>query len=160
SGTNAHNVEIFEVLPSKNGEVVFDGVIHLTGTAPRFQESRDRLSKLLHSPKVPLRTAESAFQGKLPTVDAIRSALLNTPALWGNGLIDQIDDQTLLQLAKKESLAGRFRVMTDGRYGKFGWKAQIATLHQFVGTACAGELGLSNSVRAQQDAKTYRQDTR
>ena len=32
--------------------------------------------------------------------------------------------------------------MEDGRIGRFGWKAQIATLGEFVLSACANELGL------------------
>src|SRR5207302_9943771 len=34
------------------------------------------------------------------------------------------------------------RVLPDGRVGKFGWKAQFATLEEFVAAACANELGL------------------
>ena len=32
--------------------------------------------------------------------------------------------------------------MKDGRIGRFGWKAQVATLEDFVLNACANELGL------------------
>jgi CxxC motif-containing protein (DUF1111 family) len=39
---------------------------------------------------------------------------------------------------------GRPRVLPDGRVGKFGWKAQFATLEEFVAAACANELGLGN----------------
>jgi CxxC motif-containing protein (DUF1111 family) len=45
--------------------------------------------------------------------------------------------------------AGRIRVLPDGRIGKFGWKAQFASLEDFVATACAVELGLSNQKRRQ-----------
>jgi CxxC motif-containing protein (DUF1111 family) len=41
-------------------------------------------------------------------------------------------------------LPGRPRVLADGRVGKFGWKAQFATLEEFVGAACANEIGLGN----------------
>lgn len=34
--------------------------------------------------------------------------------------------------------------MPDGRVGRFGWKAQTATLAEFVEQACANELGLGN----------------
>jgi CxxC motif-containing protein (DUF1111 family) len=37
---------------------------------------------------------------------------------------------------------GRPRILPDGRVGKFGWKAQFATLEEFVAGACANELGL------------------
>ncbi len=35
-------------------------------------------------------------------------------------------------------------MLPDGRVGKFGWKAQFATLEEFVAAACANELGLGN----------------
>src|SRR5947207_1264795 len=38
--------------------------------------------------------------------------------------------------------AGRARKLPDGRIGKFGWKAQFATLEEFVAAACSNELGL------------------
>src|SRR5439155_13362097 len=37
---------------------------------------------------------------------------------------------------------GRLRTLADGRIGRFGWKAQFATLREFVAAACANELGL------------------
>jgi CxxC motif-containing protein (DUF1111 family) len=54
--------------------------------------------------------------------------------------------------------AGRVRVLRDGRVGKFGWKAQFATLEEFVGAACAMELGLSNPMKAQQVPRKHRDD--
>ena len=44
---------------------------------------------------------------------------------------------------------GRPRVLPDGRIGKFGWKAQFATLEEFVAAACANELGLGNPMMEQ-----------
>ena len=32
--------------------------------------------------------------------------------------------------------------LKDGRIGRFGWKAQTATLEEFVLSAAAGEMGL------------------
>ena len=37
---------------------------------------------------------------------------------------------------------GRVSRTAEGRIGRFGWKAQIASLHEFVRGACANELGL------------------
>jgi CxxC motif-containing protein (DUF1111 family) len=39
---------------------------------------------------------------------------------------------------------GRPLRLTNGRIGRFGWKAQMASLSDFVRAACANELGLSN----------------
>ena len=41
-------------------------------------------------------------------------------------------------------MPGRPRVLPDGRVGKFGWKAQFASLEEFVAAACANEIGLGN----------------
>ena len=42
----------------------------------------------------------------------------------------------------RASPSGRPRILPDGRVGKFGWKAQFATLEEFVAAACANEIGL------------------
>jgi CxxC motif-containing protein (DUF1111 family) len=39
--------------------------------------------------------------------------------------------------------------LPDGRVGKFGWKAQFATLEEFVAGACANELGLGTPLLEQ-----------
>jgi CxxC motif-containing protein (DUF1111 family) len=71
----------------------------------------------------------------------------NPPALFGAGLIDAISDDAI-EAASKRKLAGSAHVrgrvsrLIDGRIGRFGWKAQTATLGEFVLAAAAGELGL------------------
>ena len=54
-----------------------------------------------------------------------------------------------------EHVAKRQPEMTDGKVtgriaGKFGWRGQVSTLNQFIVGACAGELGLNQSVSATQ----------
>jgi RNA polymerase sigma factor (sigma-70 family) len=68
----------------------------------------------------------------------------NTPALFGAGLIDSIPSEVLVEMARSqpEEVQGRVSRTADGRIGRFGWKAQIASLHEFVRGACANELGL------------------
>src|SRR6202007_3322893 len=44
---------------------------------------------------------------------------------------------------------GRALRLSDGRIGHFGWKAQSASLSDFVQAACANELGLGNPGQAQ-----------
>jgi CxxC motif-containing protein (DUF1111 family) len=39
--------------------------------------------------------------------------------------------------------------LANGRIGRFGWKAQMASLSDFVRAACANELGLGNPGNAQ-----------
>jgi CxxC motif-containing protein (DUF1111 family) len=68
----------------------------------------------------------------------------NTPPLFGAGLIDGLSDSELEQSARDqpEETRGRVHRLKDGRLGRFGWKAQVAGLEDFVLTACANELGL------------------
>lgn len=86
----------------------------------------------------------------------------NTPALFGANLIDAIPDRVLIAQERSESArwgfapkqsenlpVGRVLRLTDGRVGHFGWKAQSASLSDFVQAACANELGLGNPGQAQ-----------
>ena len=100
----------------------------------------------------------------------------NTPALFGAGLIDNIPDRVLKEVAAEQEklpallalpleasesktsrltrdikkflndgplpISGRVAILKDGRIGRFGWKAKVATLHEFTLQACSNELGL------------------
>ncbi len=72
----------------------------------------------------------------------------NPSALFGVGLIDAIPDAAILAMAREETakypaVAGRPSKQKDGKLGRFGWKAQKASLQDFALTACAVELGLN-----------------
>ena len=74
-------------------------------------------------------------------------SLRNTSALYGAGLIDKIPNEALLAAAQHRDkhfpeVKGRVCKLKDGRMGRFGWKAQQATLADFTLTACAVEIGL------------------
>jgi mono/diheme cytochrome c family protein len=77
-------------------------------------------------------------------------SLRNAPPLHGAGLIDTIPDEAILAGATKNSGAarGRAHMVVDaagnGRVGRFGWKADTASLEQFVADAMRNELGLTN----------------
>ncbi len=75
----------------------------------------------------------------------------NTPALFGSGRIDAIASEILVATAHSQAAGIRGRVSRnrDGQIGRFGWKAQIASLHEFVRGACANELGLEVAGHAQ-----------
>ena len=68
----------------------------------------------------------------------------NTPALFGTGRIDAIPSEVLIAMAESQpaDVRGRVSRTGEGRIGRFGWKAQIASLHEFVRGACANEIGL------------------
>jgi CxxC motif-containing protein (DUF1111 family) len=70
--------------------------------------------------------------------------------LFGDGLIENLDDSTLLNkqaanLANNFGIGGTFnRNGNDGTITRFGWKAQNKSLHIFSGEAYNVEMGISN----------------
>jgi len=77
----------------------------------------------------------------------IQSSERNPSPLFGAGLIDAISDDAIEAAAKRKPAGsgqakGRVSRLKDGRIGRFGWKAQTATLEEFVLSAAAGEIGL------------------
>jgi mono/diheme cytochrome c family protein len=93
--------------------------------------------------------AELGFDCGLPTgvppeanITSVRSAM----TLRGTGLIDNVLDRDILaaQLAEPAAVRGHASVQPDGRVGKFGWKAQVPTLVEFMGEAFLAEMGITN----------------
>jgi CxxC motif-containing protein (DUF1111 family) len=86
----------------------------------------------------------------VPSTANVR-AKRRTTALFGLGLVDATPDSTFTGLASSEPSGIRGRVnmvqnIAAGRstVGKFGWKAQVPTLHQFSGDAYLNEMGITN----------------
>jgi hypothetical protein len=77
-------------------------------------------------------------------------SLRNAPPLHGAGLIDAIPDAAILAAAAKNNgaIRGRAHIVVDAggnkRVGRFGWKADTASLEQFVADAMRNEIGLTN----------------
>jgi CxxC motif-containing protein (DUF1111 family) len=80
--------------------------------------------------------------------------------LFGAGLIEAIPDQAISSLTmvpKPPGVAGRTHIVTDvitgqPRVGRFGWKAQHATLRAFAGDAYRNEMGITNEVFPEEGA--------
>jgi hypothetical protein len=71
----------------------------------------------------------------------------NPPALFGSGLIDAVPEADILANGERSHAAlpevsGRPARVAGGKLGRFGWKGQVASLDDFVASACANELGL------------------
>jgi CxxC motif-containing protein (DUF1111 family) len=72
--------------------------------------------------------------------------------LFGAGLIENLDDSTLLQnqaanLTNSFGIGGSFNHNgNDGTISRFGWKAQNKSLQIFAGEAYNVEMGISNEV--------------
>ncbi len=124
----------------------------LAGIHPGF---RDANSTVLHH--FGTDPAYHAWRGAVPGRHGtilIQSSERNPPALFGAGLIDAIPDEAIEAAARRKSpgaaqVKGRVSRLKDGRIGRFGWKAQTATLDDFVRSAAAGEMGLEVPARHQ-----------
>jgi mono/diheme cytochrome c family protein len=172
SGPAKFNVKTFEILPTKKDPLPFAGIVHANATSADLLESPETVRRYNPIVKDGMKII-GGCQVKIVDFDPIQYDSSNTPALFGAGLIDHVSGyairrqslgRTLSSAAKEFDLdfkttpTGRVRILPDGRVGKFGWKAQFATLREFVAAACAGELGLSNPVRKQHVPQEYRED--
>lgn len=79
------------------------------------------------------------------TVASVRSSM----TLRSSSLIDAVQDADILAgaAAQPAEIRGHVNRMTDGRIGRFGWKAQTPTLIEFMGDAYRNEMGLTNGFR-------------
>src|SRR2546426_1615872 len=72
-----------------------------------------------------------------------------TPDLFGFGLLDAVPDAEILALADPldrngDGISGRPNRTADGRLGRFGRKAQLATLSEFNAGAFVNEMGITS----------------
>ena len=83
-----------------------------------------------------------------PQLEAAVFEHRQTPHLFGLGLIDAIDPAVIVAGADPDDsngdgIAGRVSFTDGGRVGRFGWKAQIPSIAEFVRDAVAMELGMT-----------------
>ena len=116
---------------------------------------RDARSVVLH--RYGTDPSYNAWRGLVPGQHGsvlVQTSERNPPPLFGAGLIDAIPDAVIEAVARRKasgtsSAKGRVSRLKDGRIGRFGWKAQTATLEEFVLSAAAGEMGLEVPGRRQ-----------
>jgi len=94
-------------------------------------------------------------QAVVPAEANVVARRMSVP-LFGAGLIEAIPDETLLALEDpfdrdRDGISGRAAIVGDvatgqRRVGRFGWKAQIATLLTFSGDAYTNEMGITNDL--------------
>jgi CxxC motif-containing protein (DUF1111 family) len=90
--------------------------------------------------------------GETVPADATIVAKRKTTPLFGLGRVDQVPDATLLGLAQSQqgtNVAGQASIVFDPasnsqRVGRFGWKAQVATLLTFSADAYLNEMGITS----------------
>jgi CxxC motif-containing protein (DUF1111 family) len=139
--------------------------LHRFGVGPEFAEWKESIfpkekteTERLNKQASNRRHRKFTGSGMLTLIESKR----NTPPLFGAGLIDAIPDKVLDEVAAEQAKAssdappsselrrrgqmlpvrGRVARLKDGHAGRFGWKASVASLHEFTLQACASELGL------------------
>jgi mono/diheme cytochrome c family protein len=157
-GDNSHNVMAFDAHPTEDRPEVKGGIIHKFAVENRLFENRAALRAFF--PIVPNGvTVVEGCSVRTHDFDPVHTETVNTSALFGAGWIDRIPGKTISNHHLRRTIkkighelgsdfggvgTGRPRILSGGRVGKFGWKAQFATLDEFVAAACANEIGLGN----------------
>jgi len=165
AGDLKHNVTTFVVLGTP-GTPVREGVIHAFATNPIYQETLQLASAELPNEVRPTLARIVRLEGRsdhcIQFPRGVQVSQRNTPALFGDNLIDAIPDRAIIAnerlqrvrwgmspAAGDQAPVGRAHRLPGGKIGRFGWKAQTASLSEFVVAACANELGLGNPNQAQ-----------
>jgi len=98
---------------------------------------------------------DSEIQERVPDTETIRTTRLSLNLL-GDGLVEAVADQTLLELAREQRRATRGQIHGQALWvpileapghtalGRFGWKDQHASLLSFAGDAYVNEMGLTS----------------
>jgi CxxC motif-containing protein (DUF1111 family) len=119
-----------------------------SGRAHGLNEAGDTL---IHMLSIPLHSC----QPQIPD-DAIVIARRAPIPVFGAGLVESIPDEALLALEdpddrNRDGVSGRAAIVMDvatgrRRVGRFGWKAQHATLLAFGADAYRNEMGITNDL--------------
>jgi len=170
-GPNQHNVNAFEVVPVGERRRVVGGVIHKFAVSDLLLEAPSYVQELFPIVAGGQRVVNGCAV-QTADFDPVFFTDINTPPLFGLGLIDRISDLAIQANGARRTLEGISRELdgevshapvgrvrgVGGGVGKFGWKGQFATLQDFVAAACAVELGLSNPHRSQDVPRAHRPD--
>jgi CxxC motif-containing protein (DUF1111 family) len=108
--------------------------------------SLDRGGPLLQQRAINLQGCQHLQGEVVPPEATIVSLRLSTP-LFGAGLIEAIPEATILANTSNGGRPNRVSNPDRGdtrTLGRFGWKAQVPTLHVFAGDAYLNELGVTN----------------
>jgi CxxC motif-containing protein (DUF1111 family) len=156
-----HNVTTFIARDTQRGPAR-EGVVHSQAVRSQDRETLQHVHSALPPnvtrPTLAMLVKVPGHEGeRINFPPGVHISQRNTPALFGAKLIDEIPDRVIIAEERRQRLrwglaptkgdnlpVGRALRLADGRVGKFGWKAQSASLSDFVQAACANELGLGN----------------
>lgn len=126
-----------------------------TGSAGSFVPLDPSGETLFHLFSIP----NHACQSVMPADATVIARRMPIP-VFGAGLVEAIPDETIMALAdpsdgNRDGISGRAAVIRDvatgqTRVGRFGWKAQHATLLTFGADAYRNEMGITNDVFPQE----------
>jgi CxxC motif-containing protein (DUF1111 family) len=107
----------------------------------------DQGGPVIQQDATPLLQALGILKEQVPT-NATAQARRSTPPLFGFGLVDAIPEETLLSRedphdGNHDGVSGRANRAIDGRVGRFGRKAAVATLFDFNAGAFPQEQGVT-----------------
>ena len=116
-------------------------------------DGRGGVTEPAGGPSLGVLTNAEPCQPQRPSGAGVVARRVTTP-IFGAGLVEAIPDDTLRALedpddGDRDGISGRAATVIDvasgkERVGRFGWKAQQATLLTFVAEAFVNELGVTN----------------
>jgi CxxC motif-containing protein (DUF1111 family) len=101
---------------------------------------------------------DKEIQERVPETETIRTLRLSLNLL-GDGFVEAIGDQTLIDLSKQQCKSSHGKICGQILYvpiveapgqmgvGRFGWKDQHASLLSFAGDAYLNEMGITNRLQ-------------
>jgi CxxC motif-containing protein (DUF1111 family) len=101
---------------------------------------------------------DKEIQERVPETESIRTLRLSL-SLLGDGFVEAIADQTLIDLAKQQCKSSHQKICGQVLFvpiveapgqmgvGRFGWKDQHASLLSFAGDAYLNEMGITNRLQ-------------
>jgi CxxC motif-containing protein (DUF1111 family) len=113
----------------------------------------------LGGPLLQVKAINPAFLETVPAAANVVARRLTTP-VFGAGLIEAIPDAAIsagAALVKPDGVKGRVSMVKDvvsgtQRVGRFGWKAQVATLAAFSADAYLNEMGVTGRYFPEENA--------
>jgi CxxC motif-containing protein (DUF1111 family) len=89
---------------------------------------------------------------EVPHLPDVSTAIRSTPSTLGFGLLEAISDGAILANESAPGVSGRAHMVpafedppgSPLRVGRFGWKAQVATVLTFSADAALNEMGITN----------------
>ena len=148
---NENQCSACHTVPASGGTTGFERIVKATRfTGPNacnllVEEGGENV----RSQATPALRAHGIDRQDLPTM-ATEVGRFTPPFLFGLGLVEEIPEATILAAADSsdadgDGISGRGGRSRDGRFARFGRKADFATIREFIESALLLEMGLTTS---------------